>query len=50
MSGDDSGRVRTPMSPATWTADEAAPASQTPEGEKQPEKEPEPKKTTKKAS
>jgi len=49
---DERGRIRTPMSPATWTADEAAPASQTPEGEKVPETEVEtPKKTTtKKAS
>jgi hypothetical protein len=50
MSGDESGRVRTPMSPATWTADEAAPASQTPEGEKEPEKETPKKPSTKKAA
>jgi len=43
---DESGRIRTPMSPATWTADEVPPASQTPEGEKEPER----KKTTKKAA
>lgn len=37
---DESGRVRTPMSPATWTADEQRPETQP--GVVQPEPAPEP--------
>jgi hypothetical protein len=39
---DDGGRVRTPMSPATWTADEPRPETQPGVVQTEPETKPEP--------